>query len=281
MADDPPLLIPRREPDAQKGDFGHVLLFVGSPGMAGAGVLSGTGAVKGGGGLVTVATPEAAQPTVAAGNHCYMTLPLPASLSEAKDKLTAFAKKSDVFAAGPGLHHAENAAELVRAALDANPKLHVVLDADALVALGDGRPKGTPGEWVITPHPGEFAKLRNLTIPEVQADRENLAREFAKSHNIVVLLKGHRTVITDGDRLVLNTTGNAGMATGGCGDVLTGVVAALLGQGLTGFDAASLGAWVQGRAGDFAAEDLGEVAVCAQDVLDRLPRSLRLATATS
>ena len=184
-----------------------------------------------------------------------------------------------MFAAGPGLHHAENVAECVAAALGANPKLRVVLDADALPALGDGRPAGTPGEWVITPHPGEFAKLLGITIPEVQADREQLARDFAKSHNVVVLLKGHRTVVTDGDRVYFNATGNPGMATGGSGDVLTGLIAALLGQGLSAFDAAALGAWTQGAAGDFAAEDLGEVAVSAQDVLARLPRALRRVTA--
>ena len=278
MPESPPLLIPRRQPDAQKGDFGHVLLFAGSRGMAGAAVLCGTGAVKGGAGLVTIATGHAIQHSVAAGNHCYMTLPLPDSLADASSALSDFAKKSDVFAAGPGLHHADFVKELVAATLAANPKLQVVLDADALPALGDGRPHGTAGEWVITPHPGEFARLLGVTIPEVQADREKLARDFARSHNIVVLLKGHRTVVTDGERVAVNSTGNPGMATGGCGDVLTGLIAALLGQGLSAFDAASLGAWVHGRAGDFARDDLGEVALCAQDVLDALPRSLRLAT---
>lgn len=278
MPDSPPLLIPKRKPDAHKGDFGRVLLFAGSVGMAGAAVLAGRAAVGGGAGLVTVATPRDAQPTVAAGCPCYMTLPLADSADEAAAGLVAFAGGCDVFAAGPGLHHAPDAVAVTAAVLRAHPRLAVVLDADALPALTGGRP-GPARDWVVTPHPGEFARLLGTTAAAVQADRERLARDFAKSRNVVVLLKGHRTVVTDGERLVLNATGNPGMATGGAGDVLTGLVAALLGQGLSGFDAAALGAWVHGRAGDFCAADLGEVALSAEDVLRYLPRSLRLATA--
>lgn len=264
--------LPPRQPDSHKGTYGRVLVVAGGRGMTGAAVLCGGGALRGGAGLVTVACPADVQDVVAAGNPCYLTAGLPA---DAGDAVRVLAGKADVIAAGPGLGTA--AAPAVAAALRASGK-PVVLDADALNALGRlsaGTLRLRSAATVFTPHPGEFARLTGKPTADVQANREPLAAEFARVHKVVLLLKGHRTVVTDGAHVFVNDTGNPGMATGGTGDVLTGLIAALLGQGLNGFDAAVTGAWAHGRAGDLAAADLGQTAVTALDVLAYLPRALR------
>ena len=258
---DVPRLPPRRG-DSHKGDYGRVLVVAGSRGFCGAAVLCGRGALRGGAGLVTVACPRDVQDVVAAGDPCYMTF---ATTGRASDL-----PKADVVAVGPGL--GLPAGEFVRDLLAhfAGP---VVIDADALAAL-------TPGSFarsvpaVLTPHPGEFARLVGRPVAGVQADREGSAVAFARAEGVVLLLKGSGTVVTDGVRVYTNTTGNPGMATGGCGDVLTGLIAALLGQGLPPFEAAALGAWAHGRAGDLAAVRVGEVSLTAVDLLDHLPAAL-------
>jgi NAD(P)H-hydrate epimerase len=163
---------------------------------------------------------------------------------------------------------------LLQAVLTARPDLPAVLDADALNSLSpaaDHWPR-RPGPVVATPHPAEFARLLGITTAEVQAHREALARQWAARFGVVVLLKGARTIVTDGVTVRVNETGNPGLATGGTGDVLTGLIAALMGQHLPAFEAACLGAWVHGRAGDLAAADLSEVALTAADLPDYLPR---------
>ena len=258
---DPPRLPPRRA-DSHKGDYGRVLIVAGSRGFSGAAVLCGRGALRGGAGLVTVACPRDIQDVVAAGDPCYMTF---APTEDAADL-----PKADVVAVGPGL--GPNAGGLVRELLAhfAGP---LVIDADALAAVPRGGfARSVPA--VLTPHPGEFARMLGKTTGEVQADREGLAVGFARAEGVVLLLKGSGTVVTDGRRVYRNGTGNPGMATGGCGDVLTGLIAALLGQGLPPFEAAALGAWVHGRAGDLAAQRLGEVSLTASDLLDTLPAAL-------
>lgn len=274
---DPPRL-PRRSPDGHKGTYGRVLVVAGSRGMSGAAVLCGSAAVRGGAGLVQVACPADAQPAVAAGNPCYMTAAVcqrtDGTYSEAcLAELVALAEKADVVAVGPGLGNREDVALVVRGLLATVTAKPVVLDADALNVLppipDDLAARTAP--VVMTPHPGEFARLLGTTTAEVQADRDALAAGLARRHRCVVLLKGHRTVVTDGDRLYRNATGNPGMATGGAGDVLTGLLAALIGQKLAPFDAACLAAWVHGHAGDLAAADLGQTALSATDLIDYLP----------
>ena len=261
---DVPRLPPRRG-DSHKGDYGRVLVVAGSRGFSGAAVLCGRGALRGGAGLVTVACPRDVQDVVAAGDPCYMTAALP---DRAADLPPA-----DVVAIGPGLGHTSG--ELVRE-LVAGFAGPLVLDADALAALAPGWvQRGVPA--VLTPHPGEFARLVKKTVSEVQADRESLAVAYAREFGVVLLLKGVGTVVTDGIRVYTNDTGNPGMATGGCGDVLTGLIAALLGQKLPSFEAAVLGAWAHGRAGDLAAGSLGEISVTAADLLDHLPAAIRAA----
>jgi NAD(P)H-hydrate epimerase len=161
----------------------------------------------------------------------------------------------------------------------------MVLDADALNALAEGELSSTqsnspPAPRVLTPHPGEFARLLRTKTAEVQSHREELAAQFAKRHGVVVVLKGRQTVVTDGARLSINTTGNPGMATGGTGDVLTGVITALICQGLAPYDAARLGTHVHGLAGDLAAQELGQVSLIASDLVKFLPAAFRAVEAS-
>ncbi len=276
-----PTLTPRR-PDGHKGTYGRVLVVAGSRGMSGAAVLAGSGALRGGAGLVQVACPAEVQPVVAAGNPCYLTAALSiradGTYGEAVlDELLRLAGPATVLAVGPGLGNRDDVALVVRSLLLATPNKPMVLDADGLNVLHP-IPEGLADRTaplVMTPHPGEFARLTGKTAAEVQDDRAQLAVEFARRFGAVLLLKGHQTIVTDGRRIYRNDTGNPGMATGGSGDVLTGLVAALVGQGLSGFEAAVLGAWAHGRAGDLAAAELSQVALTAADLLDYLPRVFR------
>ncbi len=279
--------LPPRPPDANKGNFGKVLVVAGSRGMSGAAVLCGTGALRGGAGLVRVATPAGCQPIVAAGNHCYMTAPLPEDAAgrlapAAAEELVALAGANSAAAVGPGLGLTAALPDLLLGVL-AQTTVPLVLDADALNALA-GRTADLRlhhGPVVITPHPGEFARLIGRDIPTVQDDREGLAARFAAAHGAVVVLKGHGTVVTDGRRLAVNATGNPGMATGGTGDVLCGLVGALLAQGLEPFAAARLGVHLHGLAGDLARDDLGETSLIASDLLEYLPRAFRAHAASA
>ncbi len=265
-------MIPVRAVDSHKGTYGRVLVIAGSRGMSGAAVLTGSAALRSGAGLVTVACPEAVQDIVAMGNACYTTF----GFSELAS-LVELAAKCDVIAIGPGLGLAPETATMVRTIIDAFPAKPIVLDADGLMNLlplpESIRTRATP--IVMTPHPGEFARLTGRTASEIAANREAFAVEFATQYRVVLLLKGHRTIVADGTQLTTNETGNPGMATGGTGDVLTGVIAAFIGQGFSPFDAAVLGAHVHGRAGDLAAEVLGMVSLIASDLLDYLPQAIR------
>jgi ADP-dependent NAD(P)H-hydrate dehydratase len=278
-----PPRLPARQPDTHKGTYGRVLVVAGSRGMTGAAVLCGSAALRGGAGLVQVACPADVQPAVAVGNPCYTTAGIAGrtdgTFSEAcLEELARLAEPADVLAVGPGLGDREDVGFLVRGLLVRLPNKPVVLDADGLNVLAPLKADGLlerPGPLVLTPHPGEFARLLGLPTAQVLADRDQLAADFGRRHKLVLVLKGHRTVVTDGQRVYRNDTGNPGMATGGAGDVLTGLVAALIGQGLSAFDAAALGAWAHGRAGDLAAGELGQVALTAADLLDYLPGVFR------
>ncbi len=281
--------LPPRPRDAHKGGFGRVLLVGGSRGMIGAPALAANAALRGGAWLATVAVPETVQPTVASLCPCATSIPLKCTPADepapqaVRQMLTA-AGRCDVLAIGPGIGISHGAAELVRAALDL--KKPVVIDADGLNNLARidrwGELRRCP--LVMTPHPGEFATLTGGAVGDVQADRQGAAvaaqREWARQAAqpelpLVVVLKGAGTVVTDGKRAFVNGTGNPGMATGGTGDVLTGLVAALIGQGLDAFEAACLGARIHGLAGDLAAERLGEVSMIASDLLEWLPEAFR------
>jgi NAD(P)H-hydrate epimerase len=274
-------VLPPRSADSNKGTFGGVLVVAGSRGMSGAAALCGQAALRGGAGLVRVATPQDAWPIVASANACYLTAPLLQDdhgqlAREAIPAIMEMVRANDVAALGPGLGGGSAIRELVDQAI-AQTQAPLVLDADGLNALGkiSARFPARGGAVVLTPHPGEFARLTGSDVPSVQANRQQLAVEFAARHGVVLVLKGYGTIVTDGRRVFQNATGNPGMATGGTGDVLTGLIAALLAQHLPAFEAAQLGVHVHGLAGDLARDELGEVSLIAADLLTYLPRALR------
>jgi NAD(P)H-hydrate epimerase len=271
-----------RPVDANKGSFGRVLVVAGSRGMSGAAVLCATAALRGGVGLVKAAVPQGILPVVAAANPCYLTAPLPED-AEGRIHKAAVAPLLDQLhgqtatVLGPGLGQSPDLPDVLAEVLrdDTTP---LVLDADGLNALAKRldvlKPNRRP--LVLTPHPGEFSHLTGMPIPEIQAHRQESAARFAEEHNVVLVLKGHGTVVTDGERLYVNTTGNPGMATGGTGDVLAGLIGALIAQGLEAFAAAQLGVYLHGLAGDQARDAVGESPLIASDLIDHLPGAFRL-----
>ena len=269
-------LIEPRSPDSHKGDYGHVLVVAGSPGRTGAASLAARGALRSGAGLVTVATPQSSAPVVAALGAEYMTLALAEASdgtlsADALDHLLAF--DADVLVVGPGLGRSSSVAALVHALVERSG-VPLVLDADALNVFAEepARLEGRDSAAiVITPHPGEMARLTGLSTDDVQAHRLEVAREFAATHRVHVVLKGHRTVIAAPDgKTTINLTGNPGMATGGTGDVLAGMIGAWLGQLLDPDAAVRIAVYLHGVAGDQAAADEGEAALVAGDLADRL-----------
>ncbi len=272
--------LPDRPEDGHKGTFGKVLIIGGSVGMSGAVCLSSVSALRSGSGMVTAAVPRSIQMTVAAYEPCVMTIGLDtdsngqlASLSRKRiEKLLA---GKDAVAIGPGLGQSAEAAELVAIVLEVC-RVPLVLDADALNVAAIGgllakRNKETG--CVITPHPGEFARLTGLPVAEDEDTRIAMSADFARTHELTVVLKGPRTVVTNGARLFVNATGNSGMATAGSGDVLTGIVASLLGQRMNAFEAAALAVNAHGLAGNFVAFELGERGMIASDLLQALPKA--------
>jgi NAD(P)H-hydrate epimerase len=268
-------LITPRAPDSHKGDYGHVLVIAGSRGKTGAAHLSGAGALHSGAGLVTVATPQCCQQIVATMAPEYMTEAIdetPDGLDPAAvDRVMDLAR--DVIAIGPGLGRANNTVEFVRTLVD-RATMPLVIDADALNAFSSDpdRLRGREGrEVIITPHPGEMARLVGMSTDEVQSSRLEIARNFAVSQHVYVILKGHRTLIaTPDEKVFINPTGNAGMATGGTGDVLTGMVAAWLAQLLDAEAACKLAVYLHGMAGDLTEADEGDVSMTAGDLVRHL-----------
>lgn len=269
-------IVPERDEAAHKGNFGHVLVVAGSRGKSGAAHLAAAGALRSGAGLVTVATPASSQPVVAALGAEYMTEPLDETAS---GTLTAAALdrvlqlEHDVIASGPGLGVAPEVAGFVHGLVE-RATVPLVLDADALNAFAaePGRLSARDNQIiVVTPHPGEMARLLSLSSGEVQANRLESARNLATTRGLYVVLKGHRTIVaTPGGAVFINPTGNPGMATGGTGDVLTGMIAAWLAQ-LNDPEAACLVAvYLHGAAGDLAADDEGQAPMTAQDLVVHL-----------
>ena len=273
-----------RAADSHKGDFGRVTVVAGSRGKTGAAHLAAVAALRSGAGLVTIATPASCQPIVASMAAEFMTEPL--GESEAGTVCGGSVERvlelpHDVMACGPGLGRTPDAGEFVRALLD-RATVPLVLDADALTVLADdpGRLTGREErDVIITPHPGEMARLIGSSVEEVQANRIQVATDFATTHRVYVVLKGHRTIIaTPEGRAFINPTGNPGMATGGTGDVLTGMIAAWLAQLLDAEAACRLAVFLHGAAGDLAEAELGQSAMIASDLLDELGNALAVLT---
>ncbi len=272
--------IPRRRVDTHKGEAGRVLVVAGSVGRSGAAVLTAYGAQRSGAGLVTVAVPQAIYPIVGSAVIEGMPFPLAdaggALAPEAADEVREMWASADVVAAGPGLSRAAGSAAVVRRLLSDCP-VPLVLDADALNIVADDPDliTGRRSPVVLTPHPGEMARLLGARVDEIQRHRLEAARAAAERFGTVVVLKGARTVVADpGGEAFVVATGNPGMAAGGMGDVLTGVVAALLGGGVPPLAAGWAGAYLHGLAGDLATATRGPVGILAREVADQIPAAL-------
>lgn len=269
-------MLPQRGADTHKGTYGHVLVIAGSPGKTGAAAMTCAAALRGGAGLVTLAGREADVMAAQAFMPEIMASLLPGSgplaLADLPALLEACQGKS-VLACGPGLFRGPETAQLLGRLL-AEARLPVVLDADALNALAADPEmlQGASGKVIVTPHPGEMARLGLLSTAQVQEDRIGVARRFSDRYKVVVVLKGARTVIADATgATAVNPTGNPGMATAGCGDVLTGLCAALVAQGLTPGSAACAAVFVHGLAGDLLRAKKGNMGLVATDLLAGIP----------
>lgn len=270
----------KRAVDSHKGTFGKVMVIGGSVGLSGAPAMAGIAALRSGAGLVRVATPASVQPVVASLNACYTTLALAEDADgqmapEAANILLQELAGYDAAAFGPGAGKGAGVRQTLLTLLGVEG-LKLVIDADGLNVLAQC---GGPGGWLdkkkadclLTPHPGEMKRLWKCVFRDpIPDDRQQCAAAFAQKCGCVVVLKGAGTVVTDGQNVYTNTTGNPGMATGGTGDVLTGVILALVGQGLSLLDAAVLGVYVHGAAGDAAVKLTGQVSMIATDLLDHL-----------
>ncbi|MGP0564690.1 MULTISPECIES: NAD(P)H-hydrate dehydratase [unclassified Nitrospina] len=275
-------LLPKRKRNTHKGTYGHGLVIGGSRGKGGAAGLTALAALRAGAGLVTLAIPESCNAALEFHPLEAMTLPLPETPSgsvapEAVDLCLSHLKNKSALAIGPGLSTHKGALAFLEALL---PQIAcpVVIDADGLNGLAKlpGVLDRIQTEAVLTPHPKEMARLINTTTKTVQSRRIDTAREFAQTHGVTVLLKGAPTLVALADgRIRINPTGNPGMATGGTGDVLTGMIAGFLAQGLSGPDAAIAGAYLHGLAGDRVAAEMSETSLIAGDLLKALPQTLQ------
>ena len=267
----------KRPVDGHKGTFGKVLIIGGSVGFSGAPALAGKAALRSGAGLVRVAVPESIQAIVATLDPCYTTIGLSDEDGQLSSKAVVEMAKhlpdNDVVAFGPGVGTGGGVKDVMLSLLSIK-ELKLVIDADGLNVLSQC---GGPGGWlkkkkadiVLTPHPGEMARLWKSVFREpMPEDREECAGRFAEKTGVIVVLKGAGTVVTDGGQVYVNKSGNPGMATAGSGDVLTGAIAALAGQGLSLFDAAVLGVFVHGLAGNVAAAVHGQISLVATDIID-------------
>ena len=273
---------PKREPSANKKDFGHVFVIAGSSGYTGAAYLASQAAMLSGSGLVTLAVGKSLYPIMAAKLTEVMVRPYPEtkdfSLSLLAEKeLLNFIEKCDCIAIGPGISQNKETQTLVRNIVSKVNK-PIVLDADGLNAFVGHLDilKKAHGPLVLTPHPGEMARLIEKEVNEVQTNRKDIALSFAHKYNIVLVLKGMGTIVARPDgECYINDTGNAGMATGGTGDVLTGIIASFIAQGMEPFKAAMAGVYLHGLAGDIAAKEKGTLSLIATDLLNKLPEVLK------
>lgn len=280
--------LPVRAREGHKGDYGHVLIAGGSSGFGGAPALAALGALRAGAGLVSAAVPASVVngPLASLAPEA-MAHPITGHrgrLNCNRFLTWLYARKPfDVIAVGPGLGQSEDTVGVVRALLEIE-KRKLVIDADALNIIAGGEngladvARDVGGERILTPHPGEAARLLRTDVETVNADRVTAVKKLVGLSNAIVVLKGwHTLVCRPGGEPVVCKAGNPGMATGGSGDVLTGIIAALWGQGLSAFDAACFGVWLHAVAGDLAAEEIGEESLVARDIAAHLGKAFRLA----
>ena len=278
-----PAQLLRRNPNVHKNQFGHVLVLAGSRTMLGAAALTGLSAMRAGAGLVTLGTPESLNLTLQRKiSSVLMTLPLAqtreqslslAAYGEIQKKLNHF----NTIAIGPGLSDHPSTRKLILKVI-ASVNRPLVIDADALNALAGNLQAllKIKNAKILTPHPGEMARLMGVRKEEIEKNRQGVAKKFALRYKCVLVLKGHRTVVASPQgKMFLNRSGNAGMATAGSGDVLTGIIAAFLAQGLNSFEAARWGTYLHGKAGDLAAKTKTKTAMIATDIINYIPKAFR------
>ena len=269
-------ILPDRDPWGHKGTFGKILLVCGSRGFTGAAYLAAMGALRTGAGLTFLGVPESIYAIEAVKLNEPVVFPLPDQNGKlSRDAIPEILNRlpsMDAVLMGPGLGQSPDIFEVVKAVLE-NSACPVVLDADGINVMAAHKDilRGRQHPTILTPHDGEFARLGG-TIGE---DRMEAAKILAQELGCIVLLKGHRTCITDGKKGYRNETGNPGMAVGGSGDVLAGIIVSLLGQGIAPLEAAAVGAWLHGAAGDLCAEELGQYGMLPTDMLQKLPRLLK------
>lgn len=269
--------LPRRDPEGHKGDFGKVLCVCGSVGYTGAPIFASRAAVRTGAGLVFLGVPQSVWPVAAVKSDEAMPFPLPETADGklsllAEEPIRRRAAGCDAVLLGCGLGRDRQTDALVQNLL--NTEKLLVLDADGLNALGGSTEllQKRPAVTVLTPHEGEFLRLGG----DLSRGRERAAAAFSQKYGVYLILKGHRTLIAAPDgRMAVNTTGNCGMAKGGSGDVLAGMLLSLLGQGCETFDACCAAVWLHGRAGDLAAADKGERGMTPTDLLEQIPYALK------
>jgi hydroxyethylthiazole kinase-like uncharacterized protein yjeF len=281
-----PTRLSRRKKDAHKGDFGHILVLAGSPRYSGAALLCVDAAMRSGAGLVTLGIPQGLSNAVLEKKlREVMLLPLPETKegtlsSAAFTKIFDITRKMTVVAMGPGLTQQKNTQNLLRR-LIAGIDRPLVIDADALNALAGhldllSSREQPAGCTVLTPHPAEMARLIGEPVAALSRRRKETALAFAKKYNVILVLKGSNTVVAEpGGKWYINKTGNPGMATAGSGDVLTGIIAAFLGQGLNGFEASKYAVYLHGVAGDLAAKEKTQIGMIASDIIVKLPEALK------
>ena len=269
-------LLPDRAPESHKGDYGRILLLCGSRGYTGAAALAAMGALRSGAGLVYLGVPESIYPIEAVKLTEPVVFPLPERKGmfsqSALPEILEYLPRMDAVLIGSGMGCSEDTFQIVKVVLE-NTSKPVVLDADGINVLSGHIDilRGRTGPTILTPHLGEFARLGGVLTEDSAVSAET----FALQTHTVVVLKGHGTIITDGDETYRNPTGNPGMAVGGSGDVLAGMITALLGQGLSPMHAAACGAWLHGAAGDLCASEIGQYGMLPTDMLQVLPRLLK------
>ena len=271
-----------RERSSHKGDFGHVFILAGSQRYMGAACLCSQSAMRSGAGLVTLGVPRGLHSVASLKLTEVMALPLAQTsqytLAEKSfAAIKVFLKKADCLLIGPGLSRNPATQRLIRRVLAVCDK-PVCLDADAIIALAGhlGILKKLKNISVLTPHPGEMAQLLGISVEDVQKNRKKVAKDFALSYNTVLVLKGHQTIVASPEgKAYINNTGNPGMATAGSGDVLAGMLAAFLGQGMPAYQAACSAVYIHGLAGDMAASDKTETSLIASDIIEYLPKAFK------
>ncbi len=277
--------LPMRKEISHKGDFGRLLIIAGSRGMIGAGCLTTMAALRSGCGLVHLAIPETSQKIAAAKIIGALTIPLSETKSgsiakEAKKQIIDNLGNKDSVAIGPGLTTDAETVDLICDLLENEINVPTVVDADAINAISHNIQvldyASKRFSMIITPHPGEMARLLQCSTSDIQADRTKAAHEFAAKYpDVTLVLKGHQTIVRKNNREYVNSTGNAGLAKGGTGDVLTGMIAGLLAQKMSDFDAAVLGVYLHGLSADFASEVFTQYCMTAEDLLNFLPKAFK------